>query len=221
MKVKVLKDGQYAIRGSAYKDIYLDAGTEFITTDYELICRHTQYYVSYKGETVILYDDEVEVTPDEVTEKIAAMRKAKLDSLNKQKRAMEEVPSVNDVVLFTRSAKDGLVLGDGRGVVVDLTYVTAFHVWMKVREEGSNKTHELILGHPQGWYGGDSVQIESTVNRSGEFTYYGIHDEREDKLRLDSLYVYREDTENYLRSLVGEPVPPYMKVRKLKVQFDD
>lgn len=221
MKVKVLKDGQYAIRGEAYKDIYIDAGTEFITVDYELVSAHTRYYVSYRGETVILYDNEVQVTPDEVTDTIAAMRKAKLDSLNKQKRAMEEVPSVNDVVLFTRSSKDGFILGSGRGVIVDKTYVNAFHVWMKVREEGSNKTHELILGHPQGWYKGDSVQIVSTVNRTGEFTYYGIHDEREDKIRLDSLYVYREDTENYLRSLVGEPAPPYMKVRKLKVQFDD
>lgn len=220
MKVKVLKTGSYAIRGSAYEDMHIEAGVEFITADYDMIGTHTRYHVSYKGKSVVLYDDEVLVTPDEATDKIAEMRKAKVASLHKQKAAMEEVPSVNDIVLFTRSAKDGLILGSGRGTVIDKTYVTAFHVWLLVREEGTDKTHEIIIGHPQGWYNGDIVEKVVTA-RAKPYTYYGIHDSRADTIRMDSLYVHREDTENYLRSIVGEDVPPYMKVRKLKVQFDD
>lgn len=220
MKVKVLKDGQYAIRGEAYKDIYIDAGTEFNTVDYDIIGSHTRYYVSYKGETVLLYDDEVYVYPSPEADKIEQIRQAKIMSLKKQKEAMENLPNKNDSVLYTLSNLAGNVTGSHSGVVMDMNFVSAYHVLIKIREDFTGAIHELVIGHPKGWYSGDKIERVSK-ERPSSFTYYGIHDSREDKIRLDSLNVYREDTENYLRSVVGTPVPPYLKVRKLKVQFDD
>lgn len=234
MKVKVLKDGEYAMSSSSYKDVFIAAGTEFITSDYQQIGSHMRYFVSHNGKTVTLYQDEVHATPDDVSDKIAMMRKVKLDRLNKHKALVDKLPGLNDVVLYTRSKKNGDVIGAHQGIVVDITYVNAFHVWIKVQESSTGEFHELIIGHPQGWYGGDKVEtveqekpvgdeepIEDGEADAKSYQYFGIHDGREDKIRLDSLHVHREDTENYLRSLVGEPAPSYMKVRKLKIQFDD
>lgn len=220
MKLVVLKAGDYALRWSGFRDVHIDAGTIFETEDYEIIGSNIRYFIQHEGETVVLYDDEVQVYPSPEADKVEQMRQAKFLSLKKQKEVMENLPNKNDSVLYTVSNLAGNVTGSHSGVVMDMNFVSAYHVLIKIREDFTGAIHELVIGHPKGWYSGDKIERVSK-ERPSSFTYYGIHDSREDKIRLDSLNVYREDTENYLRSVVGTPVPPYLKVRKLKVQFDD
>lgn len=222
MKVKVLKTDEYAVYNMIYKDVEIEAGTEFFTTELENIGSHIRYFVQHKGKTVVLYDDDVILYPDEVTDQISAMRIAKVESLNKQKDSLKQLPNLNDTVLYTVSTITGTITGSYEGVVVDMTIRTAYHVLYKVRDNISGEIHEVVVGHPRDFYSGDSIVKKPGVGpHNTTFQYYAIHDQREDKIRLDSIHVHREYTENYLRSLMGEPAPSYMKVRKIKVQFDD
>ena len=177
------------------------------------------FKVHQLGRNILIpyYDAHSMYTDEELAEKLVEMKEAKRDNYNKARRLADcKHFNMHQKVYYKTSNRDGTVITNGVGIIEDNSYRNYLHVKYLVRDLVTNVVHEVVLGHPDAWYASDEIvpmddEIESQHN------YFAVYDQRENKVNLDSIYKYKADTEGYLRSMVGEPAPPYLQVRSIQI----
>lgn len=227
MKVKMYEGGLFVTEDGNYVTLEDDEVLEIIEVIDNGEDGHDHYVAMHEptSSKIILYEDEFKkYTPEmEMADRLSGACTAKKKKADIEKKKIAELeasgkrPNLGDEVRYTSANRDGKEVKfsaiDVIGTVIDVNYVTALHVMYTVLNKAENRQDVVVTNHPQGWYGDDEIQVLKSTAK--EYEFYGVYSSRTDKVILDSLNVYKADTDDFVRSMVGEPIPSYLSVRKV------
>lgn len=203
MKITVKNTGKYVKMGST-ESVTVLSGTimdVIETVDYSV-------YVAYGDDSVL------HMTLDDVI--IHDINRVKRENIKKEMLTIKNSPNKGDKVQYTRSTKDGTVLGTHTGIVLERNFYTDTHFMFKIMNSITAEIHEIVINHPT-WYKGDTIKLAPI---EPGFDYYMAYDTRECKLLEDSAYKFKADTENYLECNFGDSWAekyPHIEVRQVRI----